>query len=268
MAEENEAASTSAADSPAAPEAGPVEVLTAKLAGYDGPVFRKAYLASFLEAASRFRSAGNTRGEEYCLAKVASALGNADPGPAGFSQGGKAAGDRRDAAAEKLGGQWRSERLSAAENILSRHGGMLSALEYRVFGEKLGKLRESAGAGPAAAKADTMLLELRRRLYARVLKSRKVALKRMRMPVSLARLAVLSPGASEAPGSGLPVTIAPSQASPSQPPIGPYNDRLNMEDVLALVADADATWVEEFLDLYRGLAGLKGIQSAPASAKK
>jgi hypothetical protein len=243
------------------PDAGEAE---AKLARYRGPAFRKAYLESLLEAAARFRAAGNPRGAGYCLGKVAAALADALPDTeTGGSavDGGKAPGQPPDSHFDRLRAQWRSERLSAAENILSRHGGMLSALEYRTFGDKLGKLRQAAGNGPAGTKADSILLELRRRLYARVLKSRKVALKRKRMPVSLARIAMQPRDA--AGGSGLPVPVASAQGIPTQPPIGPYNDRLNMEDILTLVAEADATWVEEFLDLFRGLAGLKGFLAAP-----
>lgn len=270
MEHESEDPATTAdpsAGGPDGPGADPAGALVAKLARYGGPAFRKAYLASLLEASVRFRAAGNSRGAEYCLAKVAAALEEATGSENASSArpGGIGGRELPDSPAERLGRQWRLERLGAAEKILSRHGGMLSALEYRTFGDRLEKLRAADASGPAAAKSDSLLLDLRRRLYARVLKSRKVALRRRRMPVALARLAPNSPNAI---GSGLPVPYAPAQGSPAKPPIGPYNDRLNMEDVLALVADADATWVEEFLDLYRGLAGLKGILSSPAPNRR
>jgi hypothetical protein len=41
-----------------------------------------------------------------------------------------------------------------------------------------------------------------------------------------------------------------------------------MEDLLSLIADADAAWVQEFLDLYRGLADLQGLVPGIAPARK
>ena len=182
--------------------------------------------------------------------------------------------------------KWRQERLKDAEAVLNRHGGRLSSLEFQAYRDKLDKLSQSglSARTPAQSdKADAGLLELRRRLYGRVLKSQKMSLKRQRMPMTLARLALPpaargsrfpllgatgTPGASTVPakqsvsGSAIRVDTA------WQPVIGPYNDRYNMEDLLSLIADADAAWVEEFLDLYRGLSGLQNLTFSIASLKK
>jgi hypothetical protein len=50
--------------------------------------------------------------------------------------------------------------------------------------------------------------------------------------------------------------------------VGPYHDRYNMEDLLTLIADADAAWVQEFLDLYRGLADIQGLLPGSVPPKK
>lgn len=283
---------------PEKPEGGrDAVVLEGALSRYPGAAFRKAYLANLLASGKRFQEAGNARGAEYCFSKVEAALqefasivdeiNEADAEAEGDAV--VAAADVRDeamdsgvpqssdaeaavaprtpksqspprvrakakerplSATERVRRQWRMERIKDAETVLEKHGSRLSALENRTYREKLEKLRHSgtAAASPSQSdKADSGLLELRRRLYSRVLKSQKISLKRRRMPVTLGRLA-LPPAARLDTGW--------------QPVIGPYNDRFNMEDLLSLIAGADAAWVEEFLDLYRGLAGLEGLMAS------
>jgi hypothetical protein len=180
---------------------------------------------------------------------------------------------------------WREARLKDAEQVLNRHGGRLSALENKAYKERLDKLRHTAetatGPGPQMDRVDAGLLELRRRLYGRVLKSQKIALKRSRMPMTLARLAL--PPAARGAQSMAPAAPANPTARPPartgkapavqvdaawQPAVGPYNDRYNMEDLLSLIAEADAAWVEEFLDLYRGLSGLQNLMVSISALKK
>lgn len=175
---------------------------------------------------------------------------------------------------------WREARLKDAEQVLNRHGGRLSALENKAYRERLDKLRHTAQTanGPQSDRVDAGLLELRRRLYGRVLKSQKIALKRGRVPMTLARLA-LPPAARGAPSTAPanPAARPPARTGKApavqvdtsrQPVIGPYNDRYNMEDLLSLIADADAAWVEEFLDLYRGLSGLQNLMVSISALKK
>lgn len=183
---------------------------------------------------------------------------------------------------------WREARLKDAEQVLKRNGGRLSALENKAYQDRLDKLRQTArtaaGSGPQMDRVDAGLLELRRRLYGRVLKSQKIALRRSRMPMTLARLA-LPPGfrgtQPPAPADSAVSAKMPARAqgrngkapavqvdSAWQPVVGPYNDRYNMEDLLSLIADADAAWVEEFLDLYRSLSGLQNLMVSISALKK
>lgn len=259
--------------------------LAGKLAGYAGPAYRKAYLSALLASAERFLAAGNSAGADYCLAKVAAEILAASESPERNRK--REGGSETILPAERLRGQWRLDRIRGAEHVLARHGDRLSALEKRTFREKLGKLLratlgpdyateyDSDGGGAEQAppenlgadKADSMLLDLRRRLYGRVLSARKVALKRKRMPVSLARIAIVPPLAGTQGESALAV-IPGAASAPAMPAIGPYNDRYNMEDLLSLVAGADPTWVEEFLELYRGLGDIRGLMAAVPPAKK
>jgi hypothetical protein len=186
---------------------------------------------------------------------------------------------------------WRLDRIKDAETILNRHGARLSALEFGAYREKLDKLREAglsastmAASTAAAAKADRLdagLQDLRTRLYGRVLKSQRLSLRGQRMPMTLARLALAPADRSTRPSAQpgfppLPTRVAPATAPGTtvrvdpawQPVIGPYNDRYNMEDLLGLIADADPAWVEEFLDLYRGLSGMQTLMQSIASLKK
>jgi hypothetical protein len=178
---------------------------------------------------------------------------------------------------------WRMDRIKDAESILNRHGERLSALEFKTYREKLDKLREAGLSATTAAKsdrADAGLLDLRRRLYGRVLKSQRLSLRGQRMPMTLARLALSPADRSTRPAQpglpALPTRVAPATAPGTavridpawQPVVGPYNDRYNMEDLLGLIADADPAWVEEFLDLYRGLSGMQTLMQSIASLKK
>jgi hypothetical protein len=185
---------------------------------------------------------------------------------------------------------WRLDRIKDAETILNRHGARLSALEFGAYREKLDKLREAGLSAAttttttAAAKADRLdagLQDLRTRLYGRVLKSQRLSLRGQRMPMTLARLALAPADRSTRPSAQpglppLPTRVAPAAAPGTavrvdpawQPVIGPYNDRYNMEDLLGLIADADPAWVEEFLDLYRGLSGMQTLMQSIASLKK
>jgi hypothetical protein len=285
--------------------------LEGKLSRYPGAVFRKAYLADLLASGKRFQESGNSRGAEYCFAKVEEALrefaaitdeedvaddaldaqaGTEDSvaAPAPDAPGTTApkppkapsaprtrakAKERPLSATERVRRQWRLERIKDAETVLEKHGGRLSALENKAYREKLEKLRHAGMAANSPSqsdKADSGLLELRRRLYGRVLKSQKISLNRRRMPVTLGRLALppATPGARQGSGN-LPVPTGGAVRVDTawQPVIGPYNDRFNMEDLLSLIADADAAWVEEFLDLYRGLAGLQSLMTSLAPRK-
>lgn len=292
--------------------------LAGKLASYPGPAYRKAYLKNLLESGSCFLSAGNARGAEYCFAKVAEALrgqpasgldGSPDSaseeGAENAQDSGSAAASPEDSAAavpverkpraprakpkekplsatERVRRQWRLERIKDAETVLFKHAGRLSELESQSYRERLEKLRQSGQAASTAAqsdKADAGLLELRRRLYRRVLKSQRLSLSRQRMPVTLARLALPPSGLQSGSRALVPGSAGKGPAKPGaqskvrvdtewQPVVGPYNDRYNMEDLLSLVADADASWVQEFLDLYRGLAGMQELVTALAAAKK
>src|SRR5205085_399671 len=114
--------------------------------------------------------------------------------------------------------------------------------EKKSFRDRLDKAK-SSGRGDAA------LPELRRRLYTRVLKAQRSNLSGRRRSL-----------------------ISELTLDSFEGPVGPYNDRLNMQGLLDTVAAADAAWVEEFLDLYRDLAGLRGLAGFAAlrapSAKK
>lgn len=277
------------------------EALAGKLAGYPGPVYRKAYLANLLQSGIRFGEAGNLRGARYCFSKVAEGLeefpaetseSHPDPeSPEAASAQDSAPTERKPRAprakpkekpvspTERFRRQWRLERLKDAENVLNKHAGRLSSLENQSYRERLEKLRQSGQSATTAVqsdKADAGLLDLRRRLYQRVLKSQKISLARQRMPVTLARLALppAQPGLkSPGPNAGIrtnpPVPSSKVRVDTEwQPVTGPYNDRYNMEDLLSLIADADAAWVQEFLDLYRGLARVQSLVSAIPPPKK
>jgi hypothetical protein len=286
------------------------EALAGKLARYSGPAYRKAYLANLMESGKRFLEAGNARGADYCFAKVAAALpeaqgpetpaeadsaeaeteSEAQPAAESAAPDGTAQAEPRRPRAPRSRAKerplsptdlirlkWRQERLRDAEAVLNRNASRLSALEQKSYRDRLDKLKETGSSASGSAqsdKADAGLLDLRRRLYGRVLKSQKLSLKSRHMPVSLARLAL--PPADRAARPGYPA-VKPAGPVPGsavrvdpawQPATGPYNDRYNMEDLLTLIADADPAWVEEFLDLYRGLSGMQILMDSIAALKK
>jgi hypothetical protein len=193
-------------------------------------------------------------------------------------------------ATEKFRREWRLQHIKDAESVLSRHGGRLSALEVKSYRDRLEKLRQTGLAASTqnqSDRADAGILELRRRLYQRVLKSQRISLARRYSPVTLERLALppARPGAKPvqspeqpAPGAIAPAPKAKGKAAAKavqvqteaewQAVVGPYNDRYNMEDLLGLIAENDAAWVQEFLDLYRNLAGVQELITAIVPAKK
>ena len=210
------------------------------------PVWRKAYLANLIESGRRFAEAGNGRGSQYCFAKVQEALRALPAAPLAEALPAPESA-RPDRPAERVRRQWRQDRIGHAEKVLESHGARLSRLEKRAYLERLAKLREATGQPSQAGKADASLLELRRRLYQRVLKSQKVALFRKRMPKT--QRAALPARISATPSAWHPVT-------------GPYNDRSNLEELLSVIGAADPVWAEEFLDLYGGLIGLNALLAA------
>jgi hypothetical protein len=241
------------------PEAARSELLAASLAAASLPAWRKAYLDNLIASGDRFAASGNGRGAEYCYAKVEEALRALPPaaGPlAAPAEDGEAALETSAGASsrssDRVRRQWRQDRLQLAEDVLSKHGGRLSSLENQSYRERLARLRQAAAQPSQAGKADAGLLDLRRRLYQRVLKAQKIALVRKRGP---------APERFRAP---VPVSAT---AAAWQPVIGPYNDRYNLEGLLDVIGGADPAWVEEFLDLYRGLLGLN-VLAAPAGTRK
>lgn len=204
------------------------------------PAWRKAYLANLIASGERFHAAGNARGADYCFGKVAEALRDL-PTAAQAAQ----ASRPPDRAADPIRSRWRQDRIGHAEKVLEAHGARLSPLEQQAYRERLDKLRQDAEQPSQAVKADAGLLDLRRRLYQRVLKSQKVSLLRKRSPVRPAR----SPRLSATPTAWQAV-------------IGPYNDRSNIEELLSVIGGADPAWVEEFLELYGSLLGLNALIAA------
>lgn len=206
------------------------------------PAWRKAYLANLIASGERFRAAGNARGADYCFGKVAEALRDLPAAPAAQ------ASLPADRPADPIRSRWRQDRIGHAERVLDAHGARLSPLEQQAYRERLDKLRQDAKQPSQAVKADAGLLELRRRLYQRVLKSQKVSLLRKRAPARPAR----SPRLSATPAAWQAVT-------------GPYNDRSNIEELLSVIGGADPAWVEEFLELYGALLGLNALAASAAS---
>ncbi len=313
------------------------ELLAAKLRIFDGPAYRKAYLTNLLESEKRFSDAGNTRSAAYCFEKVAGELahveildssGNApdeaspgvlgdgstsnsqpgiDAGSAsvnesspGSSSPKKKATPPKRSPMDLLRVRWRQERIKNAESILKAQSGRLSALEKQSFQEKLDKLSASED-GPhtrsQSAKLDKDLLDIRHRLYRRVLKAQKAVMRSRRLdgprrhdgprrldgPLrheetqsldsALPRETVRSSDASIplAASPALEVAQKPlvsGAATLKGPLVGPYNDRYNLGDLLALMGRTDPAWVDEFLDLYRGLDEVKGVLSALAAQAK
>jgi hypothetical protein len=217
------------------------DALADELAACSAPGFRKAYLSHFLASGRRFAAAGNARGAQYCLEKLSDGLRRhaaADAMPAGGLSDA-----RPEPPLDRLRGRWREERVRTAENLLSRHARRLSPLESKSYREKLAKLQTAAGQvggdlSRQARRSDEALLNLRRRLYGRILQSQQAAL-------GLGRAAAWLRPESGEPGTDRLV--------------GPYNDRHNLVGLLEYIAGLDAAWVEEYLAHYRDLFRLKGM---------
>lgn len=208
-----------------------VEDLAGKLAGYGGPAYRKAYLARLLDSARDFSRAGDAKAAAYCFEKVEAGLAEAS------AVASVAAETRPEKPFDRVRLRWQGEAVRSVEAVLERHGDRLSTLEKKSFRDRIDRVK-------ASERGDATLPDLRRRLYTRVLKAQKSGfIGRRRSLIS-------------------ELTLASFEG-----PVGPYNDRLNMQGLLDTVAAADAAWVEEFLDLYRDLAGLRGL-SAAAPARK
>jgi len=206
------------------------------------PAWRKAYLANLIASGERFQAAGNARGADYCFGKVEEALRDL---PAAQAAQVSRPPDR---AADQIRSRWRQDRIGHAEKVLDAHGGRLSPLEKQAYRERLDKLRQDSEQPSQAVRADAGLLDLRRRLYQRVLKSQKVSLLRKRAPARPAR----SARPSATPAAWQAVT-------------GPYNDRSNLEELLTVIGGGDPAWVEGFLELYGGLLGLNALIASAAS---
>ncbi len=252
------------------------EELAGKLARYPGPTFRKAYLANLMASGSRLSAAGDMRAGAYCFDKVAQELMNVGETQAVSSALAPTSSESETSHGtplESLRHQWRKDRLEDAQAVLHQQSGRLSDLENRIYHEKLDRLRsagEKATTRAQSSKVDSSILDLRRQLYKRVLKSQKVSLRRKQMPVSALKgsaafsLLPVAPGSKANPASSLalPERDESTEAPVVETLVGPYNDRYNLGDLLALMAQADAAWVEEFLDLYRGLRDLKGMTTS------
>lgn len=243
-------------------DAGRAELLAGRFADFPGPAYKRAYLEGLLRSGQAFLQSGNARSAAYCLDKVEGALEEAealfaksahDTAQASAVRAAEAAGAEAASRGgrsskpplEQLRADWRADRLRKAEDILSKHGPRLTTLERRAYAESLTKWEkavrdaaDSPAASSAARRADHALLDLRRRLYGRILKSQRAHLVRRG-------------------GGGSLALVQVHQQFPG--PIGPYNDRQNLEGVLTLLAQADPAWVEEFLELYKGLADLKAL---------
>lgn len=231
------------------------QALVGKLAGYPGPAWRRAYLDGLLRSGLDFLENGNRRTAAYCLDKVEAALAAAEAAPAPAAPT-AAAPSSPAKALEEVRARWREDRVKQVESVLEKHGSQLSSLERKAYRDSLikwtspeAKARAARVAAPGAlvgsaaealfseTRLDYALQDLRKRLYGRILKTQKAVLARRRggRP-ALARIHEQHSG-----------------------PIGPYNDRQNLEGVLTLLAEADPAWVDEFLELYHGLASLRGL---------
>lgn len=224
----------------------PAERLARDLSAAALPAWRKAYLANLIQSGKRFADSGNKRGADYCFAKVEEALRDQpslaapETSPEGPSRPPLRSSDR-------VRSRWREDRIGHAEKVLQDHGARLSPLEKQAYRDRLEKLRQEAGQPSQAGKSDAGLLDLRRRLYQRVLKAQKISLLRKRAPAPTRRVPALRPSAT---------------AAAWQPVTGPYNDRSNIEELLSVIGAADPAWVEEFLELYGSLTDLNALLAA------
>jgi hypothetical protein len=223
--------------------------LEGKLAGYPGPAYLKTYLARLLASGIGFAVSGDGRAAAYCFDKVEQGL------EAAVSVSAAAAAEApkpQDEPLARLRQRWRGEAVRSAEAVLAKHGRRLAPLELKSFRDRLEKAKAFSEGPGSEAGSERALPDLRRRLYARVLKSQKAGIT----------------GRSQRGGFGRGL-LSELSAEPSfAGPVGPYNDRFNLQGLLEAVAGADPAWVEEFLDLYRDLAGLKGLAAAAAAIKK
>ena len=204
-----------------------IEQLQDQLKGYQGATFKKVYLANLLSSGMRFFEADQEVEAEYCLNKVESLFNSYR------NKNHIAAIKTAPATFEKLKEVWREQRIHSAEQVLVKSSHKLSNLENKLYKDKLDSLK-AQGLSP---KSDVTLLELRKQLYRRVLKSQKISLRKKSRK-------------SE-------ISLIP--ANPTQAIVGPYNDRYNLGSVLTLMQTADPAWTEEFLDLYRGLYSMHGL---------
>jgi hypothetical protein len=223
--------------------------LETKLAGYPGPAWRRAWLSRMLKSGLDHVAGGNARTAEYCISRAESELGSPAAGPSPAAAGTSPESRGEPNALELLRIRWREDRLRKAGEILERHGARLSSLERKAYRESIARLDKSTGASPlrtVEVRAEAGILELRRRLYGRILKAQKSRLAgrrgRRRTLVSIREI--------------------------HQGPVGPYNDRDNLEGVLRLLGEADPAWLEDFLELYRGLSGLKHMIPAQPGADR
>lgn len=240
----------SATPAPAAPPvASPAESLARDLAAAALPAWRKAYLANLIASGQRFAEAGNARGAGYCFAKVEDGLRGLSA-PAASETAPPPPANPPARPSDRMRSRWREDRIGHAEKVLREYGGRLSPLEKKSYGERLDKLRQEAAQPSQAAKSDAGLLDLRRRLYQRVLKAQKVSLVLKRAPAPARPAAILRPSAT---------------ATAWQTVTGPYNDRSNIEELLSVIGAADPAWVEEFLELYGSLTDLSALLASPAS---
>ncbi|MBW8887790.1 MAG: hypothetical protein JF616_08545 [Fibrobacteres bacterium] len=244
------------AEATAAPDPSPAERLAQALAAASLPAWRKAYLANLIASGQRFAESGNARGAGYCFDKVEEALRglSAAAAPGGPSASSSQTPPRPSGppprSSDGMRSRWREDRLGHAEKVLRTHGARLSPLEKQSYRERLDKLRQEAGQPSQAGKSDAGLLDLRRRLYQRVLKAQKISLVLKRAPAAARPSPRLRPSAT---------------AAAWQPVTGPYNDQSNLEELLSVIGGADPAWVEEFLELYGGLINLNALLNPAAS---
>ena len=236
------------------------EMLIGKLTRYPGPAFRKAYFSQLLASGSQLNATGSTRAAAYCFKKVAEALVDVPEEAIPTTPTGELQNDHAKTAPSELGQaapletlrhRWRNDRFRNAEAVLNRQASRLSALENQVYREKLDELKVAGDKAVTllqATKVDDKLLELRRKLYKRVLVAQKVAIR-----------------VRPSPSTTLPEILGPGKAPASEFIVGPYNDRYNLGDLLTLIGKTDSPWVQEFLDLYRVLGSLKGLTPIAAA---
>ncbi len=228
--------------------------LAGKLTRYPGPSYRKAYFTNLLASGSRLHAAGDIRAGAYCFEKVAEAMlevssqvtENAPTADAAPLIVPTPTSELEQASPlETIRHRMRKDHFTTAEAILRKQARRLSTLENQIYREKLDALKSAGDAADTLAqvsKIDDKLLDLRRKLYTRILKAQKTALRSRRVRHTTV-LQIQGPEAAAAPKFI----------------VGPYNDVYNLGDLLTLIGKTDSPWVEEFLDLYRSFGSLKGL---------